>query len=470
MHDHGRNVNVTLTPLAYLYSWNKHTAPLRANEMDHVARNGSRDTPTIVIISKICAPSATIGVLKQMKGYSSSGTHETKSVAELSAWLSDFGNKNRDHFENGVLNKSTRSFRIQQRVKQFESLSLVSSCSSSTEGSPVVASPLTKQPKFQSVKDASHHSPVFRTFEGGDAPYTLPRPPLSREGAAHHQQPPDNRHDDDFRVLGIAKLLEPPRPHRTCREISWDASDDDDDDNSAPLWSSVDVQIPRQDAFPDVETPKVSSRGARTTTRDDEAKSRLTTKLSLLRCKSKSLHETDSSVEPAWNSPFASGKKNPTTISWSPPGGDPGTSSNMLFPSNEYTAALLPTQQHTSSKKGSWVEEEISLPTLDNASLETVFAQEQLALEDHDCPSNTETTTATVGRNRPQSRAPTPLFAEQPASPQPRQGTSMVQQRHAQLAAWQAANRTPQFATTSRWRRAPNGTFVKRYSLYEATK
>jgi hypothetical protein len=393
-----------------------------------------------------------------MKVNSKSSAHETKSVAELSAWLSDFGSKNRDHFENGVLHKNTRSFRIQQRVKQFESLSLSSSCSSSTEGSPAVASPPTKQkPKFHTV----NHHPMFRAFEGNDAPCTPPRPPLtSREHA--HDQPPDKRYEDDFRVLGIAKLLEPPRPHRSRGELFWDASDDDDDD-SAPLWSSVDVQIPRQ--VPYMETPTVTARRARITTRNDEANSTLTTKLSLMRCKSKSL-ETDYHVEPTWNSPAASDERKPTNTSWSPPpGGDFGAGSNMLFSSNECTAASLPTKHDKTSSNGSWVEEEV-LPPYDNASLEAVFGEEQLALKNH-C---TETTA--VGRNRPPPRASSTPFAELTSRPQPPQRattTSMVQQRHAQLAAWQAANRTPQFATTSRWRRAPNGTFTKRYSLAETT-
>jgi hypothetical protein len=52
MHDHGRNVNVTLTLLVHLNIWNKRTAPLPSNEMDHVTRNDSRDTPTIVIVQK----------------------------------------------------------------------------------------------------------------------------------------------------------------------------------------------------------------------------------------------------------------------------------------------------------------------------------------------------------------------------------------------------------------------------------
>jgi hypothetical protein len=193
------------------------------------------------------------------------------SVGELRQWLAQFGDKQKDHYSKGHVQKLPQSYSIQERIQQAEARLCTTTSPRATSSSTDVPlattkpkephhdstrtaltpkaisyhdsteptlTPKTAEPKVsyhdstqptltpktteanrsyhESIKLAS--SPLFRTFENykntnqaEDSPLTL-----------------DSKALEDYRIVSIQKLLEPPQPQPGRQSFSppWDDFDD----------------------------------------------------------------------------------------------------------------------------------------------------------------------------------------------------------------------------------------------------
>ena len=192
------------------------------------------------------------------------------SVGELRQWLSQFGDKQKDHYRKGNIQKLPQTYSIQERIQQAEAR-ICTTSPRATTSSKVLPFPTTelKVPYIDSTsvaltpKKLSHHdsteptltpktvdpkvsyheftepaltpkrteakgsyhdsiqlasSPVFRTFENYKNPNQVEDSP----------QTLDSKALEDYRVVSIQKLLEPPQaqPRRPSFSSSWDDFDD----------------------------------------------------------------------------------------------------------------------------------------------------------------------------------------------------------------------------------------------------
>jgi hypothetical protein len=201
------------------------------------------------------------------------------SVGELRQWLSQFGDKQKDHYSKGNIQKSPQTYSIQERIQQAEARICTTSPRATTrstalplptktelkvpniDSTSVASTPkklshhdstqptltpktvepkvsyhdsteLTLTPKTTEAKGSYHDSiqlassPVFRTFEKYKNPNQVEDSPLTLDSKAL----------EDYRVVSIKKLLEPPQPQP--RRQSFSSSWDDFDDFSEPGFNN----------------------------------------------------------------------------------------------------------------------------------------------------------------------------------------------------------------------------------------
>jgi hypothetical protein len=174
------------------------------------------------------------------------------SVGELRQWLSQFGDKQKDHYSKGHIQKLPQTYSIQERIQQAEAR-ICTTSPRATTSSTYLPLPTPTKLKVSSIdstsvaltpKKLSHHdsteltltpktvepkvsyhdsiqlasSPVFRTFENYKIPNQVEDSP----------QTIDSKALEDYRVVSIQKLLEPPppQPRRQSFSSSWDDFDD----------------------------------------------------------------------------------------------------------------------------------------------------------------------------------------------------------------------------------------------------
>jgi len=133
---------------------------------------------------------------------------EQMSVSELKAWLSQFGEKNRKHFEN---NQVRNCGDIRSKISKFQDASLSTSSSGSTSVSsppqlpirkPVVAGATVKREKQDAKSLVQANLPVFREFDKEEN--------RSNEAWQEKEIPMDEL--GNFRIVSIQKLADPPKP------------------------------------------------------------------------------------------------------------------------------------------------------------------------------------------------------------------------------------------------------------------
>jgi hypothetical protein len=201
------------------------------------------------------------------------------SVGELRQWLSQFGDKQKDHYSKGNIQKLPQTYSIQERIQQAEaricttspratttsthlplptttelkvsyidstSVALTPKTLSHHDSIELTLSPKTAEPKV-TYDDSTHptltpktteakgsyhdsiqlaSSPLFRTFENYKNPNQVEDSPLTLDSKAL----------EDYRVVSIQKLLEPPQPQP--RRQSFSSSWDDFDDFSEPGFNN----------------------------------------------------------------------------------------------------------------------------------------------------------------------------------------------------------------------------------------
>lgn len=171
-----------------------------------------------------------------------------KSVAELAHWLSQFGDKNRDHFEKGPFQTNVHQPLTQQHAQTAGTLPYLSSSSSESGSTSVASPPTTTKLAFVPKSLAHAEMPAFRNFEAEDTTNLF-------TSAAHSCDDDLSKLErDEFRGVAITKLLDPPQPHNHRSSfLSWDASDDFQDPWDVPLWHPN--VSPRSKVFADDATP-----------------------------------------------------------------------------------------------------------------------------------------------------------------------------------------------------------------------
>lgn len=151
------------------------------------------------------------------------------SVAELATWLSDFGDKSRNHFEEGKVQKNAHHPRIHQRVRMFENISL---SGSSSAGSTSMASPSTGRASLAPNRLIRAASPVFRDFGVEDSIEHYP----GVSETADEELFADNL--ENCHIIAVTKLIETPLKPRRDQDsrLLWDTSDNFSDPWAATLW------------------------------------------------------------------------------------------------------------------------------------------------------------------------------------------------------------------------------------------
>jgi hypothetical protein len=224
------------------------------------------------------------------------------SVNELRQWLSQFGDKQKDHYSKGHGQKLPQSYSIQERIQQVEARLVCTTSPRATTSSTELPLPTTEPkvlcqdstltaltpdtlsyhdsteptltpttpepkvsyhdsaeppypPKMMEAKGSYHDSiqlassPLFRTFEnykdrhqGEDSPRTL-----------------DSKALESYRVVSIQKLLEPPQPpRRQSFSSSWDDFDDFSEPGFDNSWHPNVRQRSLVDGWSDQEKDAVS--------------------------------------------------------------------------------------------------------------------------------------------------------------------------------------------------------------------
>lgn len=151
---------------------------------------------------------------------------EQMSVKELKKWLSQFGKKNRDHFERNQVKRGHRNT-IRHKIDHFDGPALA--LSSSSSGSTSVASPphtrnrgmppgepSKQRQKAEEAKVSTQ--PIFREFDPEEEPYDEV---LLEQGT--------KKMDDleNYRVVSVQKVVHAPRSRQMTNGdiFPWDESD-----------------------------------------------------------------------------------------------------------------------------------------------------------------------------------------------------------------------------------------------------